>query len=52
MSYSTQIEKILNRGWYCFNCSYLNPRWKPNRKRNESQKVCIKCGAKRPIRVL
>ena len=50
MSFETRIKKVLDKGWVCTKCGNLNPRFKPDRKREEVQKNCRKCGKKKEPR--
>jgi len=46
-----RTDKKYFMDWVCLICFTINPYYKKNRKRDEPQTVCRKCGSKKPIKV-
>ena len=43
-------KDFIYANWVCLKCMKINPTYKPDRKRQEVLKKCLKCGAKKPVR--
>jgi hypothetical protein len=46
----TKKEDFIRENWLCTKCGQTNPTNKPNRKRKEPQRTCLKCGTKKTMR--